>query len=189
MNSSIDNRPRLLVFAGPNGSGKSLVSRRIAKQGLYINADDIKRLDDNLSDLDAAVEAESLREKCLKAREDFTFETVLSTNRNIDLIARAKKAGYFIDCYFVLTVDPAINIGRVKTRVQTGGHDVPLDKIQSRYYKSLKNIPALIALCDRIRIIDNTNEPFMIFIKDSNGREIISKNEYWSRKKILDLTR
>ena len=176
-----------MVFAGPNGSGKSLVSRAVKKQGLYINADDIKKIDASLSDVDAAVEAESLRENCLKAREDFTFETVLSTVRNLDLIARAKNSGYFIDCYFVLTADPAINIGRVKTRVRNGGHDVPVDKIINRYTKALENIPALIALCDRIRIIDNTDEPFMIFIKDSNGQEIISKNNYWPRKRILAL--
>jgi len=187
VNNSAGNHPILVVIAGPNGSGKSLVTSCIKKKGLYINADDIKRLDTKLSDLEAAVEAETLRENCLKARENFTFETVLSTNRNMDLIARAKKAGYFVDGSFVLTSDPNINVARVKTRVQNGGHDVPIDKIQSRYWKSLKNIPALIALCDRIQIIDNTHEPFIIYIKDQNGRAVVSKNKYWSRKRILSL--
>lgn len=31
----------------------------------------------------------------------------------------------FIRCYYVLTVDPCINIARVAARVMAGGHDVP----------------------------------------------------------------
>jgi predicted ABC-type ATPase len=49
--------------------------------GLYINADDIKA-ETGCSDLVATEEAEHLREYCLKNRTDFTFETVLSTDRN-----------------------------------------------------------------------------------------------------------
>jgi len=157
--------------------------------GIYINADDIKLHGENISDLEAAAEAEALREYCLEAREDFTFETVLSTNRNLDLIARAKQAGYFIDCYFILTEDPELNVFRVKSRVSNGGHDVPVDKIRSRYKNSLENIPALIALCDRIRIVDNTYDPFIIYFRDIDGCEIISENMFWSTKKIFALTK
>ena len=46
---------------------------------------------------------------------------------------RAKEKGYFVRCYYVLTADPAINVLRVKSRVAAGGHDVPEDKIISRY--------------------------------------------------------
>ena len=187
--SSAVKQPTLLVFAGPNGSGKSLITRKFEIKGLYINADEIKRQDNSLSDLDAAVEAETLREHCLHEMEDFSFETVLSTDRNLDLIARAKEAGYFVDCVFVLTADPEINIFRVKTRVLKGGHDVPVDKTRSRYKKSLENIPSLVALCDRIRIFDNSDEPFIIYIKNTDGSEIISKNNYWSIRKIIALTK
>jgi len=181
------NAPLLLVLAGPNGSGKSFVTRSIKTHGLYINADDIKRLNKNISEMEAAMAAEELREYCLRSRMDFTFETVLSTNRNLDLIARAKKAGYFIDCYFVLTTDPELNVRRVKSRVSNGGHGVPIDKIRSRYKKSLGNIPALIELCDIIRIVDNTDKPFIIYKKDIAGNEIISENKYWARKRIVSL--
>ncbi len=64
MSSSDWSRPRILVFAGPNGSGKSTITRGIPICGVYINADDIKRIS-NCSDLEAAQEAEQLRELLL----------------------------------------------------------------------------------------------------------------------------
>ena len=38
------------------------------------------------TDIEAAQEAELLRELCLTERRSFTFETVLSTDRNLDLL-------------------------------------------------------------------------------------------------------
>jgi predicted ABC-type ATPase len=180
-----DSDAVLTVIAGPNGSGKSTITNSIVIDGLYINADDIKK-QTACSDMDAAVEAEKIREFCLSNRTSFAFETVLSTHRNLDLIARARNAGYFVDSYFVLTADPEMNVFRVKSRVAYGGHDVPAGKIRSRYIKSLANIPELIGVSDRIRIVDNTFEPYVIYVRDGD-MEAISANKYWSRKDIARL--
>lgn len=74
--------PRLLVFAGPNGSGKSTVTQRFGAVGKYVNADEIKKALD-CTDMDAAVIAERTREALLNSKSDFSFETVLSTERNL----------------------------------------------------------------------------------------------------------
>ena len=76
--------PEIIVFAGPNGSGKTTITRMARTIGVYINADDIKK-SSLCSDLEAAVKAEELREEMLEKGEDFTFETVLFTDRNIAL--------------------------------------------------------------------------------------------------------
>lgn len=55
--------------------------------GVYINADDIKR-SILCSDLEAAQKAEELREFMLEKGEDFTFETVLSTDKNLKLLKK-----------------------------------------------------------------------------------------------------
>lgn len=175
--------PEILVFAGPNGSGKSTITSYIDVKGQYINADDIKR-SNNISDMEAAIIAESNREKCIQNKEDFTFETVLSTERNLELLKNAKKNNYFIRCIYVLTKDPKINVSRVDARFLDGGHSVPHDKIISRYYKCLKLIPNLINLCDIIHIYDNSMEPFRIFKKDKNNNIFIFENELWSEKEI-----
>ena len=107
--------PEIIVFAGPNGSGKSTIKRMAKIKGVYINADDIKKT--NLcTDLEAAQKAEELREKMLSEKNDFTFETVLSTERNLNLLRRAKEIGYFIRGIYVLTSSSDINVARVNVR-------------------------------------------------------------------------
>jgi len=178
--------PKIIVFAGPNGSGKSTVTQAWEKVGLYINADDIKTMRE-CSDLGAAQEAERLRELCFSERRSFTFETVLSTERNLDLISRAKSAGFYVESVFVLTANPELNVFRVKSRELSGGHSVPPDKIRSRYTKSLANISKLLTLSDVFLLIDNTAQPEILFIKDEAGQQI-RPNRYWTVEVIEKLT-
>ena len=101
--------PEVMVFAGPNGSGKSTITRMATIVGEYINADDIKKTI-LCSDLEAAVKAEELREKMIKEKMDFTFETVLSTDRNLNLLRKARENGYFVRGIYVLTNNPGVNV-------------------------------------------------------------------------------
>ena len=94
-NSDSVKLPEVMFFAGPNGSGKSTITRMARIVGEYINADDIKRTT-LCSDLEAAQRAEELRESMVAQKKDFTFETVLSTDRNLNLLKKAKDNGYFI---------------------------------------------------------------------------------------------
>ena len=83
-------KPEVIVFAGPNGSGKSTITKMAKTVGVYINADDIKR-SSLCSDLEAAQKAEELREQAINEKRDFTFETVLSTDRNLNLLRCANE--------------------------------------------------------------------------------------------------
>ena len=179
-------KPEIIVFAGPNGSGKSTVKKLSRIVEPYINADEIK-LALHCSDLEAAQKATELRENNLSKNIGFSFETVLSTNRNLYLLQRAKKQGFFIRCIYVLTADININIFRVKMRNKAGGHDVPEDKIRSRYEKALLLLPDLIAVCDICHIYDNTQNAFRIF-KKRKGEYFYWENEFWSKSKIENLT-
>lgn len=178
--------PEVMVFAGPNGSGKSTITRMANTVGEYINADDIRRAS-LCSDLEAAERAESLREAMLARRADFTFETVLSTVRNLNLLRRAKDSGYFVRGIYVLTAHPDINVIRVRARAALGGHGVPEDKIRTRYAKALRLIPQFIALCDVAHLYDNTEEPFRIFKKRKNSC-FRWANDFWSLSMIERLT-
>ncbi len=183
---TVDKKPEIVVFAGPNGSGKSTVTGLTNVLGDYINADDIKRVL-FCDDLEAAQIAERHREGCIAAQKDFTFETVLSTDRNLNLLKKAKKNGYFIRCFYVLTSDPAVNISRVDTRVENGGHKVEPDKIISRYYKALALLPELIKVCDVINVYDNTLKPERIFSKKKDIFRLW-ENKYWLADQIVSLT-
>jgi predicted ABC-type ATPase len=182
----IETKPQLLVFAGPNGSGKSTIYKAHKPVGIYVNADDIKARSGS-SDIEAAIEAEKLREYFLANRKNFSFETVLSTRRNVDLIRRAYNAGYNVNCIFVITASPDINLFRVRARILNGGHSVPKERIYGRYYKSVKNITEIIPYCDIFQLIDNTYLPYTIYIKDSNGHENVFENSYWSHNEIKKL--
>ena len=178
--------PEVIVFAGPNGSGKTTITRMAKTVGEYINADDIKRTI-LCTDIEAAQKAEELREKMILEKKDFTFETVLSTDRNLLLLKKAKEQGYFVRCIYVLTANADINVARVSARQAIGGHGVPEDKIRSRYSKALALIPQLVEVCDILHVYDNTKEPFRIFKK---RKDICFhwENKYWDFEKISDLT-
>ena len=181
-----EKKPEIIVFAGPNGSGKSTITKLARVVEPYINADDIKRTI-HCSDMEAALKAEELREAALSELSDFTFETVLSTDRNINLLNRAKGKGYFIRCIYVLTESPEINEIRVLARESHGGHGVPVEKIRSRYERCLNLIPELVEICDVMHIYDNSKEPFRIF-KKRKSEYFHWENEFWDKIRIEELT-
>jgi predicted ABC-type ATPase len=159
-------KPILLVVAGPNGAGKTTLTERLRKdrwsEGVeYLNPDEVAR--DRFGDwnspaavLEAARWTAARREELLDTHAGIAFETVLSTDEKVDFIARARAAGYFIRVFFVSTSDPRINAARVAGRVMNGGHTVPIEKIVSRYERSMANLSAAIALADRVYIYDNS---------------------------------
>ena len=177
----------ILVFAGPNGSGKTTVARALQTFGTYINADDMKKEYD-LTDLEAAQQAESLRYVLLDKGSNFSFETVFSTERHLLLLQKAKERGYEIQCIYVLTCNEDINVARVKARFAAGGHDVPEDKIRARYHRALALLPRLIKFCDKILVYDNSDEPSLIFSKE-NAYSQFPPNNHWSEgalRKLLE---
>jgi len=81
---------------------------------------------------------------------------VLSAPDKIDFVARAKRDGYFVRLFFVGTADPRINAARVAGRVMAGGHTVPIEKIVSRFARSMANLAVVIRLVDRAYLFDNS---------------------------------
>ena len=70
-------------------------------------------------------------------KKKFSFETVFSHPSKLQIMRDAVENGYKVYLYFVSTKSPDINKYRVLGRAAKGGHDVPPDKIESRYYRSL----------------------------------------------------
>jgi predicted ABC-type ATPase len=178
-------KPVVLVFAGPNGSGKSTITNRLPVFGTYVNADDLKK-EYALTDIEAAEHAEAFRNALLSKGADFSFETVLSTERNLLLLEKAKESGYEVQCVYVLTCDENINVARVKSRFAAGGHDVPEDKVRSRYARALALLPRLIDVCDKMLIYDNSDMPTLIYSKENATIEILPNN-LWPENKLRKL--
>lgn len=160
------HRPELIIIAGPNGSGKTSVTRKFlhhewAESTIYINPDEIaKEFFGDWNSREAIISAANYcanwRERCLAEKKSFVFETVMSAEDKIDFIIRAKEAGFFVRIFFISTSHPSINAARIAGRVMEGGHDVPIPKIVSRYYKSIENCKTIAPIADRLYVYDNS---------------------------------
>jgi predicted ABC-type ATPase len=128
---------------------------------------------------DAAIVADFIRLELLAQNNTFTFETVLSHPSNLEFLKNARQQGYKNYLYFVCTVSPAINIARVAQRVQLGGHNVPSDKIESRYYSSLALLSDLIPHTYHTYLFDNSSEgsDITLVAEIENGSAFIPKTE------------
>ena len=177
-----ERRPTLCVVAGPNGSGKTtttiqLLNDEWAADSLYINPDNIAQEifgDWNSPEaiLKAAERATQLRYECLEQGRDFVFETVFSAPEKLEFLHKAKDAGFFIRLFYVCTSDPIINVARITQRFMNGGHEVPISKIISRYYKSLINAEEAISFVDHAYIYDNSidNQLPCLLFRTSGGK-------------------
>jgi predicted ABC-type ATPase len=129
---------------------------------------------DNNSYLSAAI-ANFLRIKMLHSDSSFSFESVLSHVSKIHELENAKKANFKIYLYFITTSNPLINLQRVRNRVESGGHDVPDDKIHARYFRTMSNLYAAFKLADRAYFFDNSKEKTngsFDFFAEKNGNRI-----------------
>jgi predicted ABC-type ATPase len=177
-----DKRPMLCVVAGPNGSGKTtttvqLLNDEWTADSLYINPDNIAQEtygDWNSPEavIKAAEEATRLRYECLEQGRDFVFETVFSSEEKMEFLHKAKDAGFFIRFFYVCTSDPTINVARITQRFINGGHEVPISKVISRYYKSLINAEEAISFVDRAYVYDNSvdNQLPRLLYRTTDGR-------------------
>lgn len=141
----------------------------------------------------ASVASDFLRQKLLQQKLSFTFETVMSHRSKVNLLTQAQGLGYRRYLYFVATDDPAINISRVRNRVAMGGHAVPEDKIEQRYYRALELLMDAIRLTNRAYIFDNSGDnadrrhTWLAEITDGRSLEIkTDRIPAWFKRTVLD---
>lgn len=59
-----------------------------------------------------------------------------------------------------------------------GGHNVPVNKIEERYKRSLKNLKKAISFSDRAYLFDNSGRHHILISEVTNGTEVA----YYSEK-------
>ena len=126
----------------------------------------------NFNSYHASVLSDFLRRRALEAGVSFSFETVMSAEDKVELLQEAQSRGYRTYLYYVATENPAVNIQRVKTRVAAGGHDVPEDKIVSRYHRSLALLGRAISHTNRAFLFDTSGEEAWYFAEVTDGDRI-----------------
>jgi predicted ABC-type ATPase len=153
----------------------------IEKGKLSIKKDIAEKIDDKPYERIAQIIADYLRKKLLSEEKKFSFETVFSHKGKVEIIKKAKEAGYKVYLYFVSTEHPEINVYRVKVvRVGENGHDVDESKIRSRYYRSMDLLFEAAQHCYQTYFFDNSvdgseQSMFAHFKLNSEGEKVWDK--------------
>jgi predicted ABC-type ATPase len=82
-----------------------------------------------------------------------------------------------------------INVSRVQHRVATGGHPVPIDKIISRYERSLGLLSAAVACTDRAYVFDNSSDQRVWVAEVTGGVELQMRSDsmpQWFKTALWD---
>ena len=148
----------------------------------FVNADEIARGLSSFQPDNVAIEAGRIMlnriNDLLLQQVDFAFETTLSSKTYRNFVKKAQINGYFVTLvYFWLnSVDLAIE--RVRRRVTSGGHNIPVDIIQRRYRSGILNLSKIyIRICDYWMIIDNSEPPFQIVVEGFKTKNIEINNQ------------
>lgn len=154
-------RPLLIVLAGSNGAGKSTFhAEALSGTGIpLVNADEVAR-----------------------DRVSFVMETVLSDTQGAKLafFAEAQAAGYFLLFIHIRVDNVETSIARVSQRVLNGGHDVPDEKLRSRFPRTQRNVERGLAMADAGLVFDNSDPgaPFRLVETWNSGRCVVQPGKH-----------
>lgn len=163
----LDARPIVVALAGSNGAGKStFFHAHLADAGLrFINADNLAA-EMRLGAYEAADLAASIRRALIKQDESFVFETVLSdpVGAKVAELEEVHRQGTIVVLIFIRIDSSDVSKQRVSMRVAQGGHDVPDEKLESRFDRTLANLNRAIRSLPLVVIFDNAelNRPYRL---------------------------
>ena len=179
--------PNLYIVAGCNGAGKTTASFTILPEMLscreFVNADSIAAGLSPFNPESVAIEAGRLMlsrmQELLEGGGDFAFETTLATRSYVSFVRKAQKAGYKATLLFIWLNSPATAMQRVADRVAKGGHSIPEDVIERRYFRGISNLLTLyMPICNRWMIVDNETVTPGPVAEGGIGIDNIIINEY-----------
>lgn len=182
--------PSLYIIAGCNGAGKTTASFTILPEILncreFVNADSIAAGLSPFNVESVAFEAgrimlERIRQ-LMKEGENFAFETTLATRSYVGLVRKAQEVGYEVSLLYFWLRSPQAAKQRVARRASKGGHHIPFEVIERRYYRGIENLFNLyIPVVDNWLVIDNRYiTPGIIAIGSSKGDNEILNTELWN---------
>ncbi len=187
----------LFVIAGCNGAGKTTASFTILPGILdcreFVNADEIAKGLSPFQPEKVSFEAGRIMlnriDELLKEEENFAFETTLATKSYKSKVIESRENGYTITLLFFWLQSVGLAKERVKNRVYEGGHNIPNDVIERRYWRGIKNLFEIyIPIVDEVMIFDNSfGKP--VLVAEKNGESdiiVINENKFGLLKKCYD---
>ena len=160
-------QPKIIIIAGPNGAGKTTFAREFlpneAACPVFVNADLIAAGLSPFAPEQAAIQAgrlmlQAIAEHVAK-RDSFAIETTLSGRGYARQIPQWRKAGYWVELFFLSLPHADMAVQRVAERVRQGGHHIPETTIRRRFDAGLQLLRAVYQpLVDQWAVYDNAGD-------------------------------
>ncbi|MFC3161391.1 Predicted ABC-type ATPase [Chryseobacterium arachidis] len=187
----------LYVISGCNGAGKTTASFTILPEILdckeFVNADEIAKGLSPFQPEKVSFEAGRIMleriEELFKIDENFAFETTLATKSYKQKIIKARKAGYNVTLLYFWLQTPELAKERVNIRVKEGGHSIPTDVIERRYFNGIKNLfDIYLTIADQVLIFDNSEGKHILIAEKNIDENIViySAEKFKELKKYYD---
>ena len=169
--------PEIFIIAGCNGAGKTTAAYNLLpsvfETSEFINADEIAR-GINPNNVEAAafsagkIMLQRINE-LIENKKSFAFETTLSGNNYFEIIKNAKANGFTVTLFYVYLESFELAVERVAFRVSKGGHFIPSEIIERRYFKGLQNLKKYLNLVNDWFLLDNSKSDYKIIARSFNG--------------------
>ena len=117
----------------------------------------------------------------IKEKKSFAFETTLSGLTNLKFIQLAKMSGFDIILFFVWLDTFELAKKRVAERVRKGGHNIPGNVIERRYWKEIKNFSKYAEEADAWYLYDNSGTEYVLVAKCIEGEKEIFNFEVFNK--------
>ena len=187
----------LYIIAGCNGAGKTTASFTILVDTLdckeFVNADEIAKGLSPFQPEKVAFEAGRIMlnriDELLHRGINFSLETTLSTKSYKNFVLKAQQQGYKVTLLYFWLQTVELAKERVKTRVLEGGHDIPVDVIERRYLRGIKNLFEIyLDIVDAVLIFDNSfgNHQLIAQTDNLNQLELIDESKFFKLKEYYN---
>ncbi len=177
------------IIAGPNGAGKTTFALQYLKDitgcNNFINADMMAYGLNPVNPDSLLLQAGKLFLTKIKENiatgQSFAFETTFSGKGYVKTLRQLKAESWRIVIIYLWIPSISFSQQRVETRVQQGGHNIPIAAIKRRYGKSLRNLLCeYMDLADRVLIYDNSDVKSTLIFERTDGVEEIFNNEIYT---------
>jgi predicted ABC-type ATPase len=179
-----------VVISGPNGAGKSTIAADLLTGPLrvrhYVNADVIARGLSEFASEEMAIPAGKIMLTQLwslaEQRVSFGFETTLASRTFAPWLRTLVSQGYSFHLLYLWLPTVEMARERVGSRVFAGGHGIPADTIERRYYRGIRNFFTLYRpLAKSWRVYNNSERegPLLVASGGMGKMESIYVEEQW----------
>lgn len=157
--------PDIIVIGGPNGAGKTTAAKVLLPETLslleFVNADNIAAGLSPFNPEAVAISAGRIMlermHELVRMETSFAIETTCAGRGHARFLRDCQSRGWRITLLYLWLDHPALAVRRVAQRVREGGHNIPPDVIERRYWAGLRNMMELyLPLADSASIHDNT---------------------------------